>query len=313
MSIPPRILAAEVSWADTKAEELVHVPCNICGTFDCDPLASLVLNSTEFFLLRCRRCGLIWRDPLPGKTFSYQLYSERYFDVALHSPALVDQVGIADVRPDARQFRDAISDEVVRIWQSLGLSPLEETGEPRRLLEVGGGRGYLQRAADRAGWHTMGVEISPHGIKEAIKNGSLVFPIPLDELSLKYVPYQGYFDVVVFYDFLEHVDDPARVLRTIGALLKNTGSIVFRVPETVGCPRLHLIDHIWHFEPQALDMLLYKEGFTVWHAHYSGTFKAANGLSMENMTIYARKSTGADPGPHFTLAQNPLDAWLSTH
>ena len=72
----------------------------------------------------------------------------------------------------------------------------------------------------------MGLEISPHGIKEAIRKGSIVLPIFLDELCTRYLPYDKYFDLIVCYDFLEHVDDPARVLRMIHYILAEDGIII---------------------------------------------------------------------------------------
>lgn len=313
MPYPKRILDVDVTWTELRLQEITYIPCNICGTFDYEPLASLTINSSEFFLVRCKRCRLIWKTPLPGKTFSYGLYSEKYFDVIQHSPHLIDQVGIADIKPEARTFRDAISDEVIKTWIRLGVVPKDQAGATRKLLEIGGGRGYLQHAAARAGWDTIGIEISPFGIKEAITNGFLVYPIPLDELSVKYVPYKGFFDVVVFYDFLEHVDDPSRVLRMIRSLLKDDGVIIFRVPETTDCPCLHLIDHVWHFEPSTLDVLLRKEQFCIWRAHYSGTFKASNGMSMENITFYARKLSKETSACKVSVEINPLESWLRQH
>ena len=329
MNYPIRLFQAEVSWADLKPEEFLYVPCNVCGSFDFKSLASLIINWCEFFLVQCKECGLIWRNPLPGRTFSYSLYSPQYFNVA-KQPAvftdvesqhhvgvarskLEDQVGIADERPQDREFRDAISDEVVRAWMSRGIQPTDATGKCRRLLEIGGGRGYLQRAAQRAGWETMGLEISPHGIKDAIANGLLVFPIPLDDFCTKYVPYKKYFDVIVAYDFLEHVDDPARVLRMIHFLLVDAGHFILRIPETKACPRLHLIDHVWHFPCGALDILMQKEQFEIFHAHYSGQFKASNLETHENITFYAKKLAESLEPRKLVVIQNPLEKWVTEY
>jgi len=329
MGYPIRFFQADVSWADLKSEEFLYVPCNICGSFDFKALASLIINWGEFFLVQCKECGLIWRNPLPGRTFSYSLYSPEYFNVAKQSTAftdveslhhvgiagskLEDHVGIADVRPQDREFRDAISDEVVRTWISLGVQPTDATGKRRRLLEIGGGRGYLQRAAQRVGWETMGLEISPHGIKEAIANGLLVFPIPLDDFCTKYVPYKKYFDVIVAYDFLEHVDDPARVLRMIHFLLVDDGYFIFRIPETKACPRLHLIDHIWHFPCDVLDVLMQKEQLEIFYAHYSGQFKASNLETHENITFYAKKLAEPLAPRKLFIRPNPLEEWLKKY
>lgn len=328
MAFRKRLFEAEVDWAELKPQEFSYVPCNICGSFDFTTLASFLINRTEFFMVKCNECGLIWRNPLPGQRFLYSLYGPKYFDIAqesgkaetrLHHSVgisackLQDHVGIVDKGSKDRRFRDKISDEVVRIWISLGIRPADVSGSRRRLLEVGGGRGYLQRAAQRAGWETTGLEISPHGIKAAIANGFLVFPIPLDDLCTRYVPHEKYFDTIVFYDFLEHVEDPARVLRMMNLLLSDAGHIIFRIPETTTCPRYHLIDHIWHFPLDALDALLQKENFDTFHAHYSGSFKASNGETYENITFYAKKLDVPPPRRKLIINPNPLEDWLRSY
>lgn len=328
MAFRNRLFEQEVDWAELKPQEAVYVPCNICGSFDFASLASLLINRSEFFIVKCNECGLIWRNPLPGQTFLYQLYGPRYFNVAqegtegkkqmrhsvgISTSKLQDQVGIVDKGQADQKFRHDISDEVVRTWFSLGVRPRDASGERRKLLEIGGGRGYLQRAAQRAGWETMGLEISPHAIKEAIANELLVFPIPLDDLCTRYVPHENYFHAIVSYDFLEHVDDPARVLRMMNFLLADDGYIIFRIPETKACPRYHLIDHIWHFPCDALDLLFQKENFDIFHAHYSGSFKVSNGEAYQNITFYAKKLDAPRPPGPPVIKPNPLEEWLNNY
>lgn len=305
--LPPRILCAQIDWAQLEPRELTYPVCNICGTCAHETLASLVINWTEFFLVRCARCGLIWRTPLPGPTFSRTLYSEKYYRAQEYPPELRDQVGIADTEATAREFRDKISEQVVQSWIDFGIVPTDPAGSPRKYLEIGGGRGYLQQAAAARGWVTMGLELSVHGIREAIDRRSVVLPVVLDELCTRYMPYARYFDLVVFYDFLEHVEDPSRALRMVYSALRDDGVIIFRVPNTVSPPRLHLIDHIWHFDATTLPMLLHKEGFDVLRAHHSGTYRAANGDTIDNITVFGRKrGTAVEQVNALVLEPNPL-------
>ena len=304
---PKRLLNAHVNWADFDTKELKYVPCNICGSFDFSILASIVINSIEFFLVECRECNLIWRNPLPGNKFLYSLYTEQYFDTSEMSSLLKEQVGIADTTTTDRIFRDDISAKVVQSWVDLGISPQDPNGQLRKLLEIGGGRGYLQKAAKEKGWITIGMEISPHGIAEAKKNGISLLPYTLYESRMKHGLYEKQFDLVVFYDFLEHVDDPAQYLRVINHMLADDGIIIFRVPHTAGCPRLHLIDHVWHFSTKSLRYLLEKENLVVWHAHYSGRFFGQHGNYIDNITIFARKVSSNDQiFPEINLQPNPL-------
>ena len=312
MAAPERILSAQVPWARLNPSEFTHVPCNVCGCWHDEVLAGLVVNWSEFLLVRCRRCGLIWRNPLPGRTFNETLYDENYFRVDAYGPDIRHQVGIPDHGEDEREFRDRISRKEVETWIKFGFKPKDESGKPRRLLEIGGGRGYLQQAAREFGWDTIGLEISPHGIKSAITKGQVVLPVTLDELCLRYVPYESYFDLIIFYDFLEHVDDPGRVLRMVRFVLSQDGTIIFRVPNTVGRPSLHLIDHVWHFSLKSLSLLLAKEGFRIVRAHHSGTYDAPGKGTIQNITVLAAKSDApqATEPKEVELEPNPLAAWL---
>lgn len=289
--IPERLLDAQVPWAQLKPEKFHYINCLLCGSSQYVALASLVINWIEFFLVRCPQCGLIWRNPIPDQVFLRDLYSEAYYNVAKYSPELIYQVGIADADiNDQNRRRDRTRLEVAD-WIRRGITCTTEFNEKRWLLEIGGGRGYLQQAAAERGWNTIGLEISPHGIKAAITKGLLVLPLTLDELCDKYIPYIRYFDVVVFFDFLEHVTDPGQVLRLARYILKDDGMIILRIPKTPpeGYPKLHLIDHIWHFSESTLEAFLRKEGFKITDSHESGIFRAPSGDVIENITVFARK------------------------
>lgn len=116
-----------------------------------------------------------------------------------------------------------------------------------------------------------------------------MLPVTLEELSEKFIPYRDYFDTVVFFDFLEHIPDPGLVLRIVKYVLKEDGSVVLRIPLSGDCPKLHLIDHIWHFSKTSIAALLQREGFKEIETVDSGVFEAPNADRIENLTVFAKK------------------------
>ena len=250
---------------------------------------------------------LLWRNPLPGETFLSQLYGPEYYGVLGNLHELQDQVGVSDTIANDKKFRDDISPKVVQSWIDLGVQP-QIGGRPGKLLEIGGGRGYLQLAAERRGWDTIGLETSPHAIQELQQAGLEVLTFPLSDLRNKAQNYNEYFDVIVFYDFLEHLPDPSQTLRIIRSVLKSDGTIICRVPNTIGTPKLHLADHIWHFSTRTLPNLLAKEGFQVTHAHHSGRFVSTRGDYLDNMTVFSQKCDSCDWSvkQDIVLEPNPL-------
>ena len=288
--IPKRILDVHVGWAHLDPSSVKYIPCLLCGSSCYEPLASLVINRVEFFIVRCSLCKLVWRNPIPGKLFLCDLYSDKYYNVFEHSPSLVYQAGIPDFSDSDKEMRRQKAQKEVGGWIQRGI--LSKGGDKhKKFLEIGGGSGYLQHVVDEIGWDTIGLEISTHGIREAMEKGLFVLPTTLDELCDKYLPYKGYFDLIAFFDFLEHVEDPGSVLRTVKHVLKNDGIVIIRIPVTDKCPSLHLVDHIWHFSTNTIGLIINNEGFEIISSHDSGKFIAPNGDFIDNITLFLRKKT----------------------
>lgn len=85
----PRLLDAQVPWARIDKSERKEVDCLLCGSYAPKPIASIVINQEEFFLVRCEEDSLIWLNPQPGFTFLSRLYAEQYYAVARYAPELV--------------------------------------------------------------------------------------------------------------------------------------------------------------------------------------------------------------------------------
>lgn len=240
---PVRILDAHVPWACLKTDEFVYVPCPLCGSFTYEVKASLVINWAEFFIVQCPDCRITWLNPMPDNTFLFNLYLEDYFDIRKYPIPLIDQVGIADTDETDQRKRRELTQNEVRNWMRKGILPKNRSNTPHKLLEIGGGRGYLQRAAEDEGWVSMGLEISPR-----------------------------------------------RVLRMVGNILKDDGLIIIRVPciNEDEIPKYHLIDHIWHFSENTIEMFLNRENFVVSSKHASGRFPGGDG-QVQNMTYFTNK------------------------
>lgn len=169
----------------------------------------------------------------------------------------------------------------------MGIDP-----QNKKLLEIGGGRGYLQQAAREAGCRTVGLEISPYAIRGCLEKGLDIFPVPLEEIADSPLHPERY-DLVGMYDFLEHVTDPGRILRITRTIIDDEGYLMIRTPNTDerSGPRLHLIDHLWHFSAKTLEALLQKEGFQVIKNMETGIFPSGTEGQdrIVNMTVFAQK------------------------
>jgi 2-polyprenyl-6-hydroxyphenyl methylase / 3-demethylubiquinone-9 3-methyltransferase len=92
-----------------------------------------------------------------------------------------------------------------------------------KVLDVGCGAGFLANDLARKGLSVTGVDLSPESVKVAAahdETNSVRYEVA-DAARLPY-PDQS-FDVVTAMDFLEHVEDPAAIIKEMGRVLKPGG------------------------------------------------------------------------------------------
>jgi len=100
-------------------------------------------------------------------------------------------------------------------------------GGGRRLLDVGAAHGYLAKELRAQGFQVTGVEANRVLGEEAAKHCDDFLLLDLDgPLPAFAEP----FDVMVFGDVLEHLKNPATVLRALAASLRDEGAIVISLP-----------------------------------------------------------------------------------
>ncbi|MCW5851730.1 MAG: methyltransferase domain-containing protein [Anaerolineae bacterium] len=200
----------------------------------------------------CSRCGHIALSPLP-KTYQEleQWYSAEYY--ADH-----------ELYPDYDTV-DSVYDHLVK----QRLQQLEALQSAKgRLLDVGCGMGHFLNLAVKNGWEGYGTEISQAAVATARKRFGLnVFAGPLSQAAYP----AGYFDVVTYWDVLEHLGAPRDDLRLTYHLMKPDGLLAITMPNKDGVKariqgeRWRFFrpeyGHIMHYSPQTLTTLLQQTGF----------------------------------------------------
>lgn len=141
-----------------------------------------------------------------------------------------------------------------------------------QVLDVGCGNGEFLALAKELGYGVLGVDVSAsakklcaqHGIEARVGDFRAPGVIAADET----------FDLVTFWDVIEHLDDPASFLRRACQVLKPGGLILIKTPKithftlrlSAMLPRvagamLQLPGHIQFFQPQGAASLLRASGF----------------------------------------------------
>jgi SAM-dependent methyltransferase len=124
-----------------------------------------------------------------------------------------------------------------------------------RVLDVGCGAGGLGAAlkAERPGLHVVGLEGFPEAAADARRRLDEVLELDLD--STAGLPHPaGFFDAMIFGDVLEHLRDPARLLRALLPHLAPDGVLVCSIPNVKHWSVVHplLVHDRWTYEDAGL-------------------------------------------------------------
>jgi 2-polyprenyl-3-methyl-5-hydroxy-6-metoxy-1,4-benzoquinol methylase len=130
---------------------------------------------------------------------------------------------------------------------------VELVGSGARVLDVGCATGYLARALRDRGCRVWGIDRDAEAAEQARPFLEELVVADLDGAPLTDHFEKGAFDVLVFGDVLEHVADPARVLRDALPLLAEDGRVVCSIPNiTHGSVRLALLQGRWTYTETGL-------------------------------------------------------------
>ena len=94
-------------------------------------------------------------------------------------------------------------------------------GKRDRVLDVGCGRGRLLEMIDAEEMH--GVDLSKRGVEIACKKGIRAKVCDVEKERLPYP--DGYFDVVICMELVEHLVDPVHALAEINRVLRRGGGV----------------------------------------------------------------------------------------
>lgn len=201
-------------------------------------------------LLRCPRCGLGWWDwpPFDPKRF----YDRDYFQSADVAKGYDDYRALeSGARATAR----------ARLRRMASLCGGNAAAGRREMLEVGCGTGCFLRQAHAAGWNARGVEVSPYAVERARERGLSVTCAAAEDIELGRSTYDG----IALWDVIEHVRDPAGLVRALGCALRPGGVLALSTGDITSlCARLsgrrwhlfNLPEHLYFFSPQALRRIL---------------------------------------------------------
>jgi 2-polyprenyl-3-methyl-5-hydroxy-6-metoxy-1,4-benzoquinol methylase len=225
-----------------------EINCLACKGLSIDFFAKK--NGCDLF--RCRRCGLIFVWPIIDE---YQkIYDEDYFS------GEKNKLGYADYEGDWE-----ITADIFRLY----LKKLEKTSPNKgKLLDVGAATGHFVQIAGCDGWEASGIEISEYAAEIGRKKGLDIRTGNFENLDLP----ENSFDMITFWDVLEHFARPDLAIRQAGKMLKSGGLLAVNTPDTASLlarifgRRWHQLvppNHLYFFNPRNLELQLRKNNFEI--------------------------------------------------
>lgn len=224
-------------------------PCVGCGQVQTRQL----LNVRGGRYVTCTACGVVRNDPLPPEEDLEALaeyWSENHY-----------------LQED--KLRRKFDPQVQAMAYSRVLRELEPYRCSGRLLEIGCAAGSFLDAAARDDWLPTGIELSKATATYAREQRGL----DVRAGTISTVDLGGeQFDAVVMIDVIEHVYDPARLLREVHRVLGPGGALLVMTPNvrSLGARVLRSDweayapgDHLWLFDCATLPKLCEQAGYTI--------------------------------------------------
>lgn len=231
---------------------LKEVDCGLCGGKE----KTLQFEESPYRVVKCNRCGLTYVTPRRDPEKLREMYLADYWQ----STSAKD-FGYTNYLKDEPLY--------LKTYRRRFAAVRKHFTNPARVLDVGCAAGYFLSIAKENGWNCTGVEVSPLVGKFAreryqldVRQGTLLEQNFNNER----------FDLITFWDVVEHLPDPIAVLRRARQLLAPNGKILIetqnvnsRFARWMG-PKWHHYkhaEHIFHFNPETIKKLTAAAGFKV--------------------------------------------------
>jgi len=234
-----------------------EVSCHLCGGHD----RRVLREEKGYQIVECAACRLRYLYPQPSQLETEELYSEHYFQ---STDALGR--GYEGYTEQAENLRATFRDR---------LRFLPSQAEGRRLLDVGAAAGYFVEQARQAGWEAEGIE--PSKWAAAYARDRVGVPVREGILDATAYPANS-FDVITFWEVIEHLPDPREFLTNVARVAKPGASVLFSTPDS-GSTVARVLgrnwlgwrkvpEHLFFFDKPSLVRLLNETGFEVTDSRY---------------------------------------------
>lgn len=230
-----------------------ELPCYLCSRED----PKTMFEQPPYRVVRCQGCGLVYTLPRLDADELAAMYQTAYWQS--HQ---AKDFGYTDYLADRELYLATF-----RMRREVITS---RKPEPGRVLDVGSAAGFFLKTMAEIGWECHGIELSEQMAAKSreqfdldgVRAGSLL------DLEVE----KGSFDVVTFWDVIEHLEDPiphlqraCELLKPDGFLIIETQNVESRFARLMGRRWQHykMAEHLYHFGPRTVATLLDRAGLSI--------------------------------------------------
>ena len=228
-----------------------HVACAICG----EDRPETLFVKRGYTFVRCTNCGQVYANP--------QVAPEKVAETYRHSEA-------------NDYWTEVLLNEENQAWQVPYFEEVLDlveraTGGAGRVLDVGSSIGLFMEVAQRRGWRAVGLELSEVAYNHATSRGLEVRRQFLEDVEGE----DGRFDAITAFSLMEHLNDPAALVRTARRLLRPGGVFAAVSPNTYSLASMMLREkmptfdgrnHLQYYNHETFQRLFATNGYEVVHA-----------------------------------------------
>jgi ubiquinone/menaquinone biosynthesis C-methylase UbiE len=199
----------------------------------------------HFSIIRCKKCGLARSDQRDEAT-TRDLHSRQTHEL--------NKQDIQNQKSTFEQRADLLS---------------RKTIPGGYLLDIGCGMGLFAGEMMRKGWQAVGIDSSDWAASQA-RDLAPWAQFYVSNVETAIFPASS-FDVITFWDGLDHTDSPGKALERLTSWLEPGGLLLFILPDITSIqsklmgsrwPSL-LRQHLWYFSPITIKRLLDEHGYTL--------------------------------------------------
>ena len=245
----------------------------------CDANAALAFPShpgyrrgQSYDIYTCPACGVAFADPLRSDPAVYEAIYAHAGRVPGYERYARYAATVASSRSPLRLLARS-EDVYFAIAQTLAALRLPRGA---RILELGSGLGYLTYALRRAGYDAQGRDVSEVAVRAARER----FGPHYTAANAERLDGEGGYDLVILTETIEHVEDPAALLRAAAGLLAPRGALLLTTPnkDYYGAGVVWHTDpppvHLWWFSERSMAVLAARCGLRVEYVDFAEYHRA---------------------------------------